>query len=129
MDALKGIVVVAKGDVVQVVVVVLQACHQFGGHKEAFIKEVGVLSARNDDQIGCASVSIWVGVAAIITLAGRTLQGGEHVPFILATCCPSIVGGIGSVNIVLGLFGHQSIVGRSVQLVATAAVLVCGVVL
>ncbi len=123
------IVVVAHSYVVQAVERVFDTGHQLGRHEQKAVHGVCPLAAGGDYHIGGASVCVGVHIRAIVALAVCVLGGGEHRQMVAVVAQPQVVRGLARMYVVVGLLGNHGHVGRHFQLVASAAVFMCVVVL
>ncbi len=124
VDRLVDEAVVADGLVLQVVVVVLQAGGQLGGHEEQAVEAVVVLRPGDGGQVCRLSVGVGVLLGAVVAVAVDVLYGGVDVQPVLIVFREEIELQAAAVDRVLHLLGDVGLVGRAVELVAATAELV-----
>ena len=124
VDRLVDEAVVADGLVLQVVVVVLQAGGQLGGHEEQAVEAVVVLRPGDGGQVCRPSVGVGVLLGAVVAVAADVLHGGVDVQPVLIVFREEIELQAAAVDRVLHLLGDVGLVGRAVELVAATAELV-----
>lgn len=89
---------------------------------------MGPLRAGGYNEVGGATIGVGVHVRAVVALPAGRLGCGENAEMVVARLRPEVESSLAGVDIVVDLLGNHRHVGRFVELVAAAAILV-GVVI
>ena len=122
------IAVIARHDIVQGVVLILQSAREGGGGEKAVVHVAHVHAACHPRQVVRLAVGVHVLLCAVVAVAVGVLDRAVQGDFMLILAPEEVVTQSAAVNDVLGLLGDVRLVGLKVELVAAAAELVGGVI-
>ncbi len=116
------VVVVANGDIVEIVVAVFYAADKLCRHENHALESLSPLGAGGEGEVAGVAVGVRIHFRAVVALAADVLQGDKGVEMAVVLFVPEIKGGLAPVDVVVCLLGHHRFVRGQVEIVAAAAV-------
>ena len=126
---LRGFVVIAKGDIVQVIIVIFQTGGQLRRHEQQTVKLVGILTAEDRGEVGGLSVRIRILPCSVITAPSDVLGGSIRVPNLPAILTLPVIAQRSAVVRVFRLLRDKRFMSRKIQTISPSPELLGSMIL